>query len=56
MPTAEMKERKISKLEILDQVRDNLLATMKKTYNPISRSGYVDGVLDFFNEMKRLKE
>ena len=29
MPTAEMKERKISKLEILDQVRDNLLATMK---------------------------
>ena len=39
---------------IIDDIRDKLMSEVKKQQTPETRSGYIDGVLDFYNELKKV--
>jgi len=39
---------------IIDDIRDKLMSEVKKQQGPEARSGYIDGVLDFYNELKKV--
>ena len=40
---------------IIDDIRDKLMSEVKrKNQSPEGRSCYIDGVLDFYNELKKV--
>lgn len=39
---------------IIDDIRDKLMSDVKKQQTTETRSGYINGVLDFYNELKKV--